>query len=257
MAATPITAVPTSDSTRFKTRLLSVYAAVESPQARRYHTVIFDVTPDISVSRSTEYTQLNPIHLPGTIFVYKNTGHRTFTLTAKFVSRTPQEAENNLRYRQLLQSWQLPFFGLGSRYYRGNAAARNAEYKQEQQNRANLQGTDSASRVGGNSGGQTGDPFLGAPPEVLYFYAYADATNPDVDKRSFAGSGVNLQRIPVVLSDFNFSLPVDVDYIPTLKDKIPFPIVYTASITLLETHSPREFETFSLENYRRGRLEAF
>lgn len=248
----------TTKELRFKTRLMSVYVAAQGREARQSGTVIFEVTPEISISRTAEYTQLNPIHLPGTIFVYKNTNSRSFTVNAKFVSRTPEEAETNLRYRQLLQSWQMPFFGVGSRYYGGDTNQRNSEYAADNEQRAAQQGVDAANMASQNTGGsRQKDPFLGAPPEILYFYAYADASNPSEDNRQFAGSGVNIQRVPVVLTDMSFSLPVDVDYIPTIRDKIPFPIVYTASLTLMETHSPREFERFSLDDYRRGRLTGF
>ena len=249
---------PAKDSQRFKTRLMSVYAAREDYDARKYRTVVFEVSPEISISRTAEYVQLNPIHLPGTIFVYKNTNSRTFSLSAKFVSRTPEEAETNLRYRQLLQSWQMPYFGDGSRKYNTTNNIRGNSNTAENQIRSAQRGTTSNQSASNNTGGWKDESvFLGAPPEVLYFYAYADASQPDQDRRQFKGSGVNVQRIPVVLTDFNFSLPTEVDYIPTLTDKIPFPIIYTATITLMETHSPNDFQSFSLNDYRAGRLPGF
>ena len=52
--------------------------------------------------------------------------------------------------------------------------------------------------------------------------------------------------------------PSDVDYIPTDDENpTPMPTIMTLDITLIETHSPTEYENFSLDDYRIGNLIGF
>lgn len=69
--------------------------------------VVFDVSPTVSESRSSDYVD-QPIPGPVGVVVYKATGNRRFQISAKFVSRNIPEAEKNYRYVNLLRSWLLP-----------------------------------------------------------------------------------------------------------------------------------------------------
>lgn len=94
--------------------------------------------------------------------------------------------------------------------------------------------------------------LLGAPPDVLLLSAYTTSqVNQVADQSTF-----NLRKIPVVVTSLDFSYPDDVDYIPTQTGE-PFPIKMDVSISLIETHAPVEFESFSLQQYRAGRLSNF
>jgi hypothetical protein len=99
--------------------------------------VIFEVSPSsVSESNATTYSSLEPVHMPGTYQIFKNTQARKFTVNAKLISRSPEEATSNATYLQRLRAWMRPYFGEGTR-------------------------RDTPS-------------MLGAPPEVLYLYGYTN-----------------------------------------------------------------------------------
>lgn len=75
------------------------------------NSVIFQASAPISESRTANYDGYNIVHLPTDIFSYRNTSGRRFGITAKLVSRTPNEAGANSRYVDLIRSWVLPNFG--------------------------------------------------------------------------------------------------------------------------------------------------
>jgi len=107
--------------------------------------VAFRVSPDISETRTASYKALDPIHLPGSIQIYTNTGPRTWSMSGiKLVSRNGYEAEENLATVNQLRSWMVPFFGE----------------------------TDTTNGRGGYSA-----DLLGSPPEVLQFSAYSNLTD--------------------------------------------------------------------------------
>jgi hypothetical protein len=99
---------------------------------------------------------------------------------------------------------------------------------------------------------QAGKRFLGAPPEVLYLTAYSSGS--DVGGR--LDKPTNINKVPVVITNLAYSYPNDVDYIPTL-DGEPWPIIMTITISLVESHSAREFEQFDIFKYRDGLLPGF
>lgn len=93
--------------------------------------------------------------------------------------------------------------------------------------------------------------LLGAPPEVLYLYAYSN-------NRSSRDKGwVNINKIPVVLTSLQITYPEDVDYIPSSLNQEPFPVRIDVSVSLTETHSPLEYENFSLKDFKLGKLNHF
>ncbi|MGZ8924657.1 MAG: hypothetical protein ACXW2E_02115 [Nitrososphaeraceae archaeon] len=215
--------------------------------------VIFKVTPTISESGSVEYASIQPIHMPGGIQVYKNTSSRVFEISAHFVSRNTEDALENIKYLQTLRSWRYPFFGQSA-----------TDFKKEKFNTKIVGDRVPHTEIDKHQlkqnqikNDKSGINLLGAPPEVLYLYGYSNSIN---DSRSNV-PGINLNRIPVVISNLNITYNEDVDYIPIQSkpnsNTEPFPIKMDVGITLLETHSPTEFERFSLESYKRGTLVNF
>jgi len=173
--------------------------------------VVFDVTPELSERRSVSYSEMKPVHLPGDFQVYGNSGPRTFSLQGvMFISRTPQEADRNIKRQHILRGWQMPSFGTAS----------------------------GASEI------------LGEPPPTLYLSAYTD-TNSDARHQA------HMRRISVVLTDLGFSYPADVNYIYSSANNVPMPTILQVDIVLKETHSPLEYASFSLEDYKNGRLQGF
>jgi len=186
--------------------------------ARSREIVVFNVSPELSISRSISYKAMEPVHLPGQIHAYEKTQNRTFSLNAKIISRTRIEASLNLNRFNVIQSWGMSHFG-----------------KQEN---VRLYGP------------------LGAPPEVLYLTAYANAN-----------ARQTLYRIPTVLTSINYTYPNDVDYVEASDMNIstgdlfvngtPWPAIMNIELSLLEVHSPKDFSNFSLRKYKQGKLTNF
>jgi len=242
------------DSTDFKVRLVSVLDMTQNAPGK-IKQVTFKVTPTISESRSADYTQVQPIHMPGGIQVYKTTSSRTFEITAHFRSRSVSEALANMIDLQILRSWMLPFFGQSNTDYGSSdqltAVSTNVPQTTEQQYES------SAGRIQASSDKTSGINLLGAPPEVLYLYGYSSQQN---DDRTSA-PGVNINRIPVVMTNLSFSYPEEVDYIPVqISPSVntePFPVKMDVNITVMETHSPVEYEQFDLLAFKTGSLKNF
>lgn len=247
----------------YKVRLISVL----SPRSR----VVFEVTPTFSESRAVEYSPVTPVHMPGSIQVYKRTNSRTFSVGAKLISRSTFDTDLNLIYLQRLRSWTMPFFGANSSTLTStqqktrtdiatldtqlqgvqtipvsvaSPTSSNTAAGQEIQ-RNNLQSRIDALRQ------SQGIEMLGAPPEVLYLYGYSSSAN-DNRKTGF----VNINRIPVVITNLSISYPEDVDYLPSSFGD-PFPIRMDVTIELAETHSPTEYARFSLTEFKLGQLKNF
>ena len=106
--------------------------------------IVFHVSPTIDESRSATYDQINPVHHPGSILVYKTTQSRNFSVNAKLIARNRQEATRNSIYLNLVRSWVMPYYGKGTA---------NNPY--------------------------TGDR-LGAPPDLLSFSAYGEQNIKDM-----------------------------------------------------------------------------
>jgi len=225
---------------KFKVRLVPVSALrfgadVDSIRSKE---VAFRATPTLSESRSVEYSTSSPVHMPGSIQVYKRSSSRTFEISAPLISRNGRDALRNMRYLQLLRSWTLPYFGQTD-------TTGSSDAQQRVSNDVQLRG---------------------APPDVLYLYAYADQAA-SVYQGGF--NPVNLSRVPVVVTSLGISYPDDVDYIPTsalidgssnqidTTTAVPFPIKLNVTISLLETHSPSEYERFDLTKYKTGTLQGF
>lgn len=231
---------------RYKVRLVSVLGLANAFTPGDIGSVIFEVTPSFTESGSVEYSSVQPVHMPGSIQVYKYTHARTFNITAHFISRNTADALKNIDYLQTLRSWRYPFFG--------NSGTTNAT-KPAGASIGQYNGPTPEDKIR-NSTTESNAELLGAPPEVLYLYAYSTSAN---DKRD--GSAVNINRVPVVLTSLNISYPEDVDYLPvslsTSPRVEPFPVKMDVQITLTESHSPTEYERFDLMSYKLGTLRNF
>jgi len=199
--------------------------------------VTFDVTPDLIESRNVNYSSIEPIHAPGAISAYKNTSSRSFNISnIKLISRTQQEADLNLKRLWLLRSWCTPRFGASSTLNQNQASLRTIQSKNPGFVVETFDTTD------------FGTELLGAPPAVLYLSAYS--------RSSGSGKMQHINRVPTVIQQMSIPYPSDVDYIPTTND-VPMPTMMTLDITLMETHSPGEYERFSLDAFKTGNLRNF
>ena len=208
--------------------------------------VVWDATPEFSENRSVMYKNIDPIHAPGAIYQYANTGSRTFSIQGKFISRSVNEATKTLAYIQYLRTWAMPVFGQNP------------------------------------TGAPPGENILGAPPAVLLLTAYAignprtSATQLDVNINTNVGGanqnmqnsanppyntsvpsiGNNIFEVPVVITGLEIPFPSDVDYIAN-ENNIPVPTIVTVSLQLVETHSPNAYAKFNLQAFKAGNLLNF
>lgn len=250
-------------SINFKVRLVSVLEMIQGAPGQ-IKQVIFEVTPTLSESRTVDYSSVQPIHMPGGIQVYKSTGSRTFELAAHFISRNTKDALLNMQYVQILRSWTMPFFGNSTTDF--TSGSKNVKMAPLPTWHAPLLTPDQQLKAGfqqvtsGDADGPGGVNLLGAPPEVLYLYGYSASSN---DSRGSINrnNGVNINRIPTVLTSLNISFSDEVDYIPVqinpTANTEPFPVKLDVTMTLVETHSPTEYEQFSLKAYKNGTLKNF
>lgn len=72
------------------------------------------VTPMISEDGSVSYDPIRLIHHPGQIQMYVTTESRNFSIDARFIARTSEEATRNMMYLNLIRSWRMPYYGSGS-----------------------------------------------------------------------------------------------------------------------------------------------
>lgn len=214
--------------------------------------VVFDVTPDLTENRNVMYKTMDPIHMPGQIYVYGSTSSRTFSLsTIKLISRTIPEATKNIQTLWTLRGWTMPYFGEGSSSLLGQQADVRSRYRDgtlTDRQRADM-------KAGVKQGGRS---LLGKPPEVLFLSAYSSATETTVNgSRRLRKFPSNIDRVPVVITSLSIPYPSDVDYIPD-ENGTPVPRVMVIDIQLVETRAPREFtQQFSLDDFRKGRLATF
>lgn len=207
--------------------------------------VVFDVTPDVSEDRTINYSSIDLIHLPGQIFVYKNSTARTYRISARLISRSRDEATSNLQRLQLLRTWTMPRFGRSS-----TLSNQQFQNRQNVQRFVNVNDPRRRSQLFGRE-------LLGAPPAVLAFSAYSSVPVHNVHRDTQILEHIN--KVPVVISQLSIPYPSDVDYIPTTDDtgKVPMPTIMTIDIGLDESHSPREYSNFSLDAFKAGRLPGF
>lgn len=83
-------------------------ASIPAAFGRNTGVVVFFVQPNISESGTAQYTEIGDIRQPASLLIYMGSPSRTFSIDATFVSRTQAEAEQNLRYVNILRSWRMP-----------------------------------------------------------------------------------------------------------------------------------------------------
>jgi hypothetical protein len=69
--------------------------------------VILDVTPRISESRTTNFVDA-PAPSVSAVVVYESTQGRKWSINARLISRTVEEANKNFKYMNILKSWMVP-----------------------------------------------------------------------------------------------------------------------------------------------------
>lgn len=70
--------------------------------------VYFELTPDLSESGQTVYVEESSIRQPASVLIYMGSPSRTWSLTARFLARTPAEAESTFKSISLIKSWRMP-----------------------------------------------------------------------------------------------------------------------------------------------------
>jgi hypothetical protein len=75
--------------------------------------VIFDVMPTISEDGSASYEAFSPIHHPGEILKYVGSSARSWQISAQ-VFLNFEEQIKNLTTLNIIRSWRMPFYGLGT-----------------------------------------------------------------------------------------------------------------------------------------------
>lgn len=114
------------NSNQYKVRLESYSHGTSSVATSQ---VVFDVMPSITETISVDYQALDPIHMPGSFFVYKGTKSSTYELgELRLISRTPNEASTNQAIRNTLRGWTKPYFGFGTANGSG-APVRKTQYE--------------------------------------------------------------------------------------------------------------------------------
>ena len=222
--------------------------------------VVFYVSPDLAESRTVNYKTVDPIHAPGQIYAYTNTMSRTFQLSGvKFISRNRDEADVNLLHLWRLRTWTLPAFGadpltVDQRANRDALAQRERWLREQGVESGPVMANSLQAKKELIKGDLTDEAAFGtdprgAPPSVLYFTAYAHTGH-------LNNSIGHINNVPVVITNLNIPYPSDVDYFPT-KDGVPMPTIMAVDMTLAETHSPRQYEKFSLNRFKRGLLPGF
>lgn len=195
----------------------------------RTRKVVFEVTPELIENRVVNYKTLDPVHMPGQIYVYSTTSSRTFNVAnIRLISRTPKEAQKNLENLHLMRFWTMPRFGRQS----------------------TLEDT------------QLGQ--LGQPPDVLLLSAYSNVPSTISRPNDALQKMGHINRVPVVITNLTVNYPSDIDYIPTAGNPAihdpggqPMPTIMSVDLMLAETHSPLEYENFSLAQYKNGTLPGF
>lgn len=75
--------------------------------------VRFDITPQVTEQGSSIVNEISEIRAPASILIWMGSPARTFTINAKLLSRTAEEAEKSFRDKNLLNSWRFPESGSG------------------------------------------------------------------------------------------------------------------------------------------------
>jgi len=81
-----------------------------------FSVVVFEATPDMSESGQTILVDVGDIRAAASVVIYLGSPSRSFKISAKFVSRTPEEASMNMKYINILKAWREPVLKQGSQF---------------------------------------------------------------------------------------------------------------------------------------------
>lgn len=70
--------------------------------------ITFELSPEISESKQVMYAEIGDIRTAGSILIYGGSPSRRWQVTAKFLSRSREEAGNTWKSIQLLRAWTNP-----------------------------------------------------------------------------------------------------------------------------------------------------
>lgn len=73
-----------------------------------YDSVLFFLSPEVSESKQAIYAEIGDIRQAASLLIYTGSPSRKWSVSAKFLSRTPEEADQTWKYVQLLRSWMNP-----------------------------------------------------------------------------------------------------------------------------------------------------
>jgi hypothetical protein len=241
---------------QFQVRLHPInVSAYRRNQRGEFQAVVFNVTPDFVENRNVNYKTMEPVHMPGQIYVYGSSSSRTFQLSnVRLISRTIDEATENMNILNALRGWTMPYFGNSSPTDLVNTTTekgQNSPPRGSVQD-GRLQWNNPTRKPEKPRKGGSG--MLGAPPDVLALTAYSNTSTGYSGLRKEIPT--HIWRVPVVIQTLSIPFPSDVDYIPT-KDGQPMPLIMTIDIQLVEAQSPRNLQQFRLQDYRRGTMLGF
>jgi len=77
-------------------------------------TILFEAMPSISESRNAGYDEFTPLQHPGDMLKYRATSSRSWSISAKLISRNSEDATRNLKTINIIRSWTMPFYGVGT-----------------------------------------------------------------------------------------------------------------------------------------------
>lgn len=76
--------------------------------------VVFRATPEVEESGSTIYQKEDAIRVASSFLIWLGSPSRNFNISAKLISRTVAEAEENYKFVSLLRAWRMPSNGAGT-----------------------------------------------------------------------------------------------------------------------------------------------
>lgn len=82
-------------------------------QAKEQRIVVFDSTPDLSESGSTVLIDIGDIRAAASVVIYMGSPSRTFSITARFISRDSDEADKTYENITNLKAWRMPMLAPG------------------------------------------------------------------------------------------------------------------------------------------------
>lgn len=77
-------------------------------QTKVMTTVVFNNTPELSESSQAIFSEISGIRSAASILIYQGSPSRTYSISARFVSRTVEEARDNYDNINVLKAWRMP-----------------------------------------------------------------------------------------------------------------------------------------------------